>query len=478
MRTALWTVGLLAAVAAAPAAAADCAALAKVRLAAAEVTGAAVIPADAPPFNQKLPFCRVTVTARPSADSDVRLELWIPAGQAWNGKFLQVGNGGFAGQIPYRLLALGLGAGYAVAGTDDGHQSQDGTDASWALGHPEKLVDFGWRAVKATTVAAKAVLAAYGPASKSYFWGCSDGGREALMTAQRYPNDFDGIVAGAAANNWTGLQAGAALVGQTLHRAGASIPVAKLPVIQAAALKACGGGSWVADQAACRFDPVVLKCKSAATDQCLTTPEVAAARAIYRGARNPATGARLPGLKPGAEAQPGSWANWLLGPNNGAGVTDRPAGFAGNWFSYVVRGDAKFRVADVTRADFAASEKLAGTINSTDPDLSAFRAHGGKLIQYHGWNDPAISPDYSIAYTGAVKAKMGDIAGFHRLYLVPGMLHCTGGASPTQVDWLSALDAWVDKGSAPVALVAHGMDGATQTLTPAIVPAGGKAVSR
>ena len=457
----------IAALVAAPAMAVDCSALAAATIPGATVTAASLVSAGAEPFKQPRDFCRVAATARPTTDSDIRIELWIPAGGGWNGKFLQVGNGGFAGKIPYGSLALGLAAGYAVAGTDNGHQSADGTDASWALGHPEKLIDFGWRAVKTTTDIAKAVLAAYGaPPKKSYFFGCSDGGREALMTAQRNPRDFDGIVAGAAANYWTSLQASAAILEKKALAPGAMLSKAKLPALQAAALKACGGGGWVADPTSCHFDPAVLLCRGAATDQCLTKAEVATVRSIYRGVVNPATGKPMPGLKPGAEAQPGSWDAWLLGHNAGAGAGDRPEGFAANWFGYVVRGDPKFSIAGITRAEFAASEKLASVVNSTDPDLTAFRTHGGKLIQYHGWNDPAISPEYSIAYAASLKKKFGDVTDFHRLYLVPGMLHCGGGASPNQVDWLGALSAWVEQGTAPATLTAAGSGGTTQSLAP------------
>ena len=467
MQLKLITVGLALAAAAPAVAAVDCSALATTAIPGAAVTAASLVRAGADPFKAPRDFCRVTVTAKPTTDSDIRIELWIPAGAAWNGKFLQVGNGGFAGKIPYGSLSLGLAAGYAVAGTDDGHQTTDGTDASWALGHPEKLVDFGWRAVKTTTDVSKIVLAAYGaPPTRSYFYGCSDGGREALMTAQRYPRDFDGIVAGVAANDWTSLQGSAALLVQKSAKPGAALTKAKLPALQAAALKACGGGKWVADPASCRLDPAVLACNGAETDQCLTRPQVATARAIYRGIVNPATGKLLPGLQPGAEAQPGSWDNWLLGRNAGVTVSARPEGFADNWFAYVVRGDPSFRVVQATRADFVASEKFASVVSSTDPDLSAFRSHGGKLLQYHGWNDPAISPQYSIAYAAAVRKRLGNIADFHRLYMVPGMLHCGGGAGPSDADWLGAVAAWVEQGKAPATLIARGAGGATQSLQP------------
>jgi len=467
MRLALIAVASVTAMLAAPAAALDCAGLAGVPLRDAAVTASGIVATATTPANPKFDFCSVKITARPTAGSDIRLELWIPEAKAWNGKFLQVGNGGFAGTIPYRLMALGLAQGYAVAGTDNGHQSPDATDASWAPGHPEKLVDFGWRAVKVTTDTARAVLAAYGPTPrKSYFFGCSDGGREALMTAQRFPDDFDGIIAGAAAYDWTGLQAAAALYQQRIGVA--AVPAAKLPAIQAAALRACGGGTFVRSPDSCRFDPGVLACKrkAKATNQCLTGGELTAVRSVYAGLTNPATGRHLPGLRPGAEAQPGSWNDWLLGRNNGSSAAGRPAGFADNWFAYVVRADPTFRATNVTRDDFVASERFAATVNATDPDLTRYRQRGGKLLMYHGWNDPAIAPDYSIAYARAVAGRTAGAPQFLRLYMVPGMLHCGGGASPNQVDWLGTLDGWVERGSAPGTITATGAGNASQDLNP------------
>ncbi len=466
MRLTLLGTAAVALLAATPAAALDCAGLSGVALPGAQVTAAAVVPAGTPPLKATADLCRVTVTAHPSADSDVRIELWIPQGAAWNGRFLQVGNGGFAGSMPYRLLGLGVAGGFASAGTDDGHQA-DGRDGKWALGHPEKIVDFGTRAVKTTTDIAKALLTAYAGKAppKSYFFGCSDGGREALMTAQRNPGDFDGIVAGAPAYAWTSLMASGGLLGKALASPDRRIPTAKLPALQAAALKACGSGQgWIADQAACRFDPGVLACKGAVNDQCLTPGELKTVRMVYAGMRNPATGKPLPGLKPGAEAAGANgWEGWGVG----GGAAGDTSGFAHDHFAYFVRQTPDFALHDLTTADLSKSERdMAPLLNATSPDLSAFKARGGKLIQYHGWNDPAISPEYSLRYAAAVGAKMGDAASFYRLYMVPGMLHCTGGASPTQIDWLGPLVAWVEGGTAPQAIVARGTGGAAQTLIP------------
>lgn len=467
-----WWLGA-AAMIATPAMAADCAALAAAKLPEAEVTAATLVAKGAAPLKPATDICRVTLTARPSADSDVRIEVWIP--QDWNGKFVQVGNGGFAGSIPYGSLNRVVAGGYAAAGTDNGHQAEDGTDARWALGHPEKVVDFGWRAVKATTDAAKAVLAAYaGSAPKrSYFYGCSDGGREALMTAQRYPADFDGIVAGAPANYWTRLMASAGLLGQAMTRPGRDLPEAKLPALQAAALKACGGGkAWIADPQSCRFDPHVLACKGPETDQCLTPGQLRTVREVYAGRKDPATGKPLPGLYPGAEQ---AWAGWLVADEE----SRKEQGFAPSYFANLVRGDAAFQLKDLATADLAKSEReLAPVLNATSADLTAFRARGGKLLQYHGWNDPAISARYSLAYAAALRARMGDTADFYRLYMVPGMLHCGGGASPANVNWLAPLVAWVETGAAPGTLTAAAKGGSTQSLNPQPLPPAGRAGSR
>jgi feruloyl esterase len=407
-------------------------------------------------------YCKVLGTARPTSDSDIRFEVAIPEGQAWNGRYLQVGNGGFAGNIPERSILVGLAQGYATAGTDDGHESVLGTDASWAMGHPEKVVDFGYRALKETTDAAKAIIAAHADRAPrySYFLGCSDGGREALMEAQRYPDDFDGVVAGDPANHWTHLLAGAAWNAQALNATPASaVPAAKLAALEAAALKACGDQDGIVENPlTCRFDPGVLRCKGADSNTCLTTAQVTAVRKIYAGARNPRTGARiLAGYSPGGEGEAGGWSAWITGP--GQGVTDKAAqsAFAHNFFAYVLFGDPNY---DIRKLDLdvdvrAADAKYAPIFNSYDPDLSAFRRHGGKLIQFHGWADPAIPAGDSIDYFQAVQARMGHTAGFYRLFLAPGMLHCGGGRGPNQVGMpaLAAVTAWVEHGAAPNRLV-------------------------
>ena len=444
----------------------SCADMAKASLPHAEVLSAKIEKAG------QGEVCRIAVASHPTKDSDIRLELWIPQGQAWNGKYLQVGNGGFAGQVPVGQLRGLAARGYAVAGTDDGHQSPVGTSASWALGHPEKLVDFGWRALKETTEISKALISEQKglKPKRSYFFGCSDGGREALMEAQRFPNDFDGIVAGAPANYMSQLFGISAAQHQALSAPGGYLGTAQLQLIQKAVLAQCAdGGAYVRDPGACRFDPAALQCKAGQSDGCLTAPQVHSARVMYEGRRDPRTGkVAFPGFTPGAESQNGSWNAWVTG-----GAEDKHSQAAGyqfssNAFKNFAFNDPSF---DFLKMDMGAQfdrakAKMSPIIDAESPNLKAFKAHGGKLIHYHGWNDPAIPANSSIRYYEDVRRTMGDTGGFYRMYLVPGMLHCGGGAAPTNVDWLAQLDAWVTENKAPGPLTASGAAGASQLVCP------------
>jgi feruloyl esterase len=424
-----------------------CADLAKTSLPHAEVTKAV---SEAVGDKQ---VCKVSVTSRPTQDSDIRLEIWIPVGAAWNGKFVQVGNGGFAGTVPKVSFLGPIKAGYAVAGTDDGHQEAVGTSAAWAQGHPEKLVDFGYRALKETTEISKALIAAQKGAApgKSYFFGCSDGGREALMEAQRYPGDFDGIVAGAPANYMSDLFGLSAFQQQALARPGGYLDAPARELLQKSALAQCGGEAFIRDPAACHFDPGKLACKAGQKDGCLTAPQVASAKALYNGRFDARGKLAFPGYSPGGEALNGSWSTWITGPTQE--MNSRAAGyqFSSNAFKYFAFQDPDF---DILKLDMGAQfntahGRMAPLIDSPDPNLAAFKKHGGKLIQYHGWNDAAIPPRSSIRYYEEVGRTMGDTSGFYRLYLIPGMLHGGGGPGPAGVDWVGLLDGWVTEKKAP-----------------------------
>ncbi|HVW72698.1 MAG TPA: tannase/feruloyl esterase family alpha/beta hydrolase [Rhizomicrobium sp.] len=406
------------------------------------------------------PYCKVLGSARPTPDSDIRFEVVIPEGKAWNGRYLQVGNGGFAGVVPERAMLAPLALGYAVAGTDDGHEDTVNTDASWALHHPEKVIDFGYRAIKETTDAAKAIITANkGVApSYSYFQGCSDGGREALMEAQRYPGDFDGIVAGDPANHWTHLLAGAAWGYQALTATPQSwISPAKLKLVEAEAVKQCGDADGVIeDPMTCRFHPEKLRCTGAGAPSCLTDAELVALKKIYDGPRIPRTGEKLiAGFSPGGEGEENGWVRWITGttPDGKDALIYR---FASNFFGYVVKGDPAYDLKQLNLdSDIAATDaKLGPIFNSHDADLSAFRIRGGKLIQYHGWADPAIPALDSLDYYRLVQKKMGPTGNFYRLFLAPGMLHCGGGPGPNVLATLPAITQWVEQNRAPEMLLA------------------------
>ena len=440
-----------------------CADMAQTKLNHAEVTSAKL---EAVKGGQA---CRIAVRAHPTADSDIGIEVVIPVGSAWNGKYVQVGNGGLAGRIPEPAIKAQADRGYAVAGTDDGHAG-NGRTAVWALHHPEKIVDFGHRAVKETTEASKQLIVAMKgePAKRRYFVGCSLGGREALIEAQRYPDDFDGIVAGATANYNTLGYGGRAYMQQVLARPGGYLGTEQLELLQASALKQCGdGGAFIRDQLACHFDPAALKCKPGQSSGCLTGPQIASAKAIY-GGRVVNGKVVFPGYEPGAEAIRGGWQAWNTGTEQSKWTESAGHAMGSQFMKYLVYDDPAL---DWLKMDAGAGyerdrQKLSRIMDATDANLTPFEKHGGKLIQYHGWNDPAISPRGSIRYHDAVMAQTPGAAGFYRLYMIPGMLHCTGGAGPGTVDWLGELEAWVEQGKAPETVTASSPSGETQLLCP------------
>jgi feruloyl esterase len=435
--------------------------------------GAFTPPAGSAAAFKDLPaFCRVTGAIKPTSDSDIKFEVWMPAAN-WNGRFHGVGNGGFAGSITYSQLAAGVARGYAAASTDTGHS---GGTAEWALGHPEKVVDYGYRGIHEMTEKAKLVVTAFygGAPKRSYFASCSNGGRQALMEAQRYPNDYDGIIAGAPANDFTGtLTLFAWNMRLTLADPASYIPSTKLQAIEAAGVAACDARDGVSDgmlddPSRCRFDPTVLQCKGAETDECLTEKQVASLARIYAGPRDTAGRQIIPGFVPGAETGPGGWAGWVTGASPEA---SQQFFFATQGFKYLVYGDPNwnYQTFDLERDGRQANQRLAAVLNATNPDLKAFNARGGKLILHHGWNDAALPPTNTINYYQNVIKTMGvqQTDGFVRLFMVPGMQHCGGGPGPNSFgqyltstpsdperDLTLALERWVEQGVAPAQVIA------------------------
>ena len=323
----------------------------------------------------------------------------------------------------------------------------------WAI--PEKQIDFGYRALKETTDAARAIILAYKGAAPrfSYFQGCSDGGREALMEAQRYPKDFDGIIAGDPANNWTHLLAGAAWNYQALTATPESyLTPAKLKLAQAEAIRQCGDQDGVIeDPLSCRFKPEKLKCRGGDAAGCLTGAQLATLRKIYDGPRNPRTKEKIiSGFSPGGEGEANGWGRWITG-ETGDSKQALIYQFGSNFLpADIVRQTPDYDIGKLNfDGDIAATdEKFAPVFSSHDSDLSAFRNRGGKLIQYHGWADPAIPALDSVDYYRLAQKKMGATPNFYRLFMAPGMLHCSGGPGPNAIAALPALVDWVEHSKA------------------------------
>jgi hypothetical protein len=454
----------------APAVYAACEDLAKFPLGDGKITSAVAVPANGgialSLFKTSVPapiaFCRVAVTLTPTADSEIMAEVWLPDAEQWNGKFLGVGNGGFGGTVPALDMRGAVAKGYATAGNDLGHELTALTvDGSWVIGHPEKLKDFAYRADHVTAEFAKRIIATYYGRSQqaSYFRGCSNGGHEALMEAQRYPDDYDGIVAGAPANSWTHIITGFLWNERALNETPVSqIPQSKLAAIQKAALAKCDALDGVKDgvindPASCHFNPSELLCKSADSPECLTAPQLNALRKIYDGPVNPRTGKHIyPGFPAGSEGLPQNWDTWIVGPTAYQGQ------FGNQVVGSFMLGDAHwdYKTFDFDKDTARVDEAIGPMLNSNDPDLSAFAARGGKLILFQGWADAAITPFGTIQYYRDIQRKMGVAPAqqFVRLFMAPGMMHCSGGPGPNHFDAVAALDQWRQQGQAPESIVA------------------------
>ncbi len=454
----------------APAFAAPCASLTALKLPATTITAAGIVAAGAfrPPASQSaappagepsafehLPaFCRVQGVIAPLSDSHIEFEVWMPV-SGWNGKFLAVGNGGFAGDIFYSEMIAPLLRGYATASTDAGHEGSP-FDSSFAVGHPEKWIDWAYRAVHRMTVQSKAIILAYyrNAPRFSYWSGCSTGGRQGLAEAQQFPRDFNGIIAGAAGNNATHFYAALLNDYEVAHQGAKSFPPPdKLRLLHAAALKACDALDGVTDGVIedperCHLDLQALECRAGDRPDCLTAAQLETVRTFYGPLRNSRTHAILyPGLMPGSEL------GWSAGPVNKA----YSAGILGNVVFQDPHWD--YRALPIDQIVARADRSELALLNDTDPNLRPFFAHGGKLIQYHGWADPDISPLNSVNYYRSVARAMGGmnrISSDYRLFMVPGMSHCTGGDGTDQFEapMLTALDQWVEHGRAPDRIIA------------------------
>ena len=419
-----------------------------------------------PTFPTVQPFCRVIGAATPTVHSNIGFEVWMPL-SGWNGKLAGLGSGGSAGSIATGSLVVALARNYAAMATDNGHIGGQWTFAHVPAGDPERVTDFGWRAEHVSTVAAKAIVQAfYGrAAAHSYFVGCSQGGHHALMEAQRFPEDYDGIIAGDPANNWNHLMLGELWTGLVsgLRDPANALPQAKLDVLMNALLLACDGNDGIVDgivedPRTCNFDPTVVRCAGGDAPDCLTDGQLEAIRQIYAGTSNPATRERIfPGF---AHSSENALRQVLVG-------LPIPGGSSFSFFRDGIFADPawNFRAFDFSvepaRTDntMAGSETYGAALNANDPDLRPFAHRGGKLILYHGWSDPFITPYNTINYYESVVSLIGGhrprgaalqrTQDFARLFMVPGMWHCAGGPGPNTFDMVTALEAWVEKRKAP-----------------------------
>jgi feruloyl esterase len=422
----------------------------------------------APIFKTLPPFCRIAVTLTPTSDSDIKSEIWMPT-SGWNGKFQVAGNGGWAGNISYPAMAEALAAGYATASTDTGHANDGSPNASFAYKHPEKMLDFGWRALHETTVTGKNVIKAFysKPTTESIYNGCSTGGRQGLNAVQKFPMDFDGAIVGAPVNPMTRLHAGSIYNTIFAHKNPANyIPPEKYAMIHKAAVESCDLIDGVKDglignPMACHWNPKALLCKGADAPSCLTAPQVEMANTIYSGAVNPRTREQV-------------FPGWERGSEMGFRVTagPEPEGPAVGTFRYAVFQNPEWdwHTLDFDK-DIALSDKMgAAQIDAISTDLSPFFTHGGKLLMFHGWADPNVAPRNTVNYYNKVLQTMGGeakVSDSIRLFMVPGMGHCGGGEGPNTFDRVGALELWLGTGKAPTQMVAsHSTDGKVDRTRP------------
>ncbi len=423
------------------------------------------------------PHCKVTGVI----ETTINFELHLPLPEAWNGRFAMGGGGGFVGTVSNSILhptppfISALDAGYATAGTDTGHRGTM-TDASWALGNEQAVRNFAGRAVHLVTEISREITEAhYGrPIRFSYFMGCSTGGGQAMMASQRYPDDYDGIVSGAPAFDFPALGASQLQTQQRMYPdpTQLSTPVVtpeNRALLAREILAACDGIDGVedgvlTDPRRCDFDPATLpRCPSAPGPDCLTGPQLDAIEAIYRG---PTAGGKqlFPGFPFGAENEPRGWGSWITGGT--AAAETEPDGeppppnlhfaFSTQMHKYLIFKDPDFDYAsydfDNWDTDTAAAAAL---LSATETDLATFGNRGGKMIFWHGWSDPALTALATIDYYEQLLTDTDGAGDFTRLYLMPGVLHCSGGPGADYVDWLGVISRWVEQEERPDPLVAE-----------------------
>lgn len=430
-----------------------------------------------PGLKLSVPFCRIAGFSSPTSDSHIGFEVWMPLAENWNGKYIGVGNPGFIGDIRFGGLAREVAQGSAAASTDTGHlDAESEAPDAWAIGHPEKVADWGYRAVHETTVAAKAILRAYygKPQTLSFWSSCHEGGNQALAEAQEFPNDYDGIAAGDPAYYISHLQAASEYLTWVNVKEGVKgpsyIPPSKYAVIHRAVLDLCDQldgvkDGFIEDPTRCHFDPTSIRCPGKADyASCLTGPQVETAKKIYEGAKF-ADGKQIyPGFEVGSEE---AWGVMIVGP--------APLSINNAFLQNVVHEDPRwdFHMFDLDRDTKLSESKYGAVVDWHNPDLSAFKAHGGKLLMYSSWEETAIPPGGLINYYESVLGKMGGTSqtdDFVRLFMVPGMGMCSGFGTGGNGAWdaLQVIEKWRETGVAPDKIIAsHRVGGEVDRTHPA-----------
>jgi feruloyl esterase len=422
---------------------------ASITLAEVTQTGSFTAPGAANEIPNLPPFCRVVAKLKPTADSEIGIEVWLPL-TGWNGKYLAVGSGGWGGSISYRELAEGIRRGYATSATDDGHT---GSSGRFLMGHPEKFVDFAYRSEHQMATEAKALIKVFYSRDPRYsYWsGCSGGGREGLLQAVRYPDEFDGIIAGDPANVRRNAWA-LWLANETFKDPAAYIPPSRYPMIHQAVLAACDANDGlkdglISDPTHCQVDFKQLQCKAGDTSVCLTARQVETAQTIISPAKDAAGSILFERVEPGTELR---WARLAGGPE--------PADLFLDQFRYLVYQDPNWDWRTfVLDRDAAKANAINKNVDDLDPHLADFAKHNGKLLLYHGWADQQVAPGSTVDFYQQAVEQSGDASSapnWIRLFMVPGMGHCSGGEGPDAFDKITALEQWVEQGKAPDRIIA------------------------
>jgi feruloyl esterase len=448
-----------------------------------QAAGSFTPPGGRVPFTELPAFCRVRARVTTSNDSMVNFDVWVPG--TWNGKIVVTGNGGYSNVPAYRDMAYAMTQGYAAVGGDTGHQTPTPDDLQWGAAHPERILDWGTRSIHAIIGPSQRIVAsiAGSPMRRSYYYGCSTGGHQAYAEMQRYPQDFDGVIAGAPGNNRVRLNAAYLWQYLSNHSPGDGaeiIPAAKLPIVTRAVVAACDKNDGVMDGViddprSCRFDPESLQCRDKDSPDCLTRPQIAALNRMYAGPSNPRTGQQIyPGWSKSSEAlttladgRPSGW-NQYWGTREPMRVN-----FWRSWVFNEPQWDP--RTFDFDRDLDRADRTIGVLVDQRNADLAAFKTRGAVAIVYQGWQDPVVNPIDTIAYYEQVRSRQGsqeETDRFMRLFMVPGMGHCGGGTGATSFgnqggsptidpdhDLLAALDRWVEQRRPPDRIVASKVEG-------------------